>query len=248
VRLPKYHRGRTGSPPQASSLPHKLTLLMLAATGLLAQDESKKMQATNTQRLDFPAGGTLRLPKSIGELTVQGWDQPVLEITTIKWIKITGDKPPKTDARALDKIRVTAERKGNDVSVTTVFPKHFVMVRPFTGLSDFELEYRIKAPREARVEIDHQIGEVHIEGMSGDIHATDGTGQITVAVLPGTPFAIDARSKLGAVDSDVSGSEKNRLKFGHTFMSQPAADTKKLYLRIGFGDISIFETPTPVQK
>jgi hypothetical protein len=233
----------------------RLPALLFAATSLLlAQNGSsdlsftKSLSATNTQRLDLPSGGTLRLNKSIGELTVEGWDQPGLEITTIKWIKIKGDKPPKTDPKQLDKIRVTAERKDNDVVVTTEFPKHFTLVRPFTGLSDFELEYRIKAPRNANLAIDHDIGEVHIEGVTGDIHATDGMGQITVALVPGSQYAIDARSKLGAVDSDPGGQEKKRLKFGHTFMSQAPAGGKQLFLRTGFGDITILEMPNPAQK
>ena len=233
----------------------KLPVLLLAATTLLhAEDASrspsftKRLSATNTQRLDLPEGGTLRLNKSIGELTVEGWDQPGLEITIIKWIKIKGDKAPKLDPQQLDKIRVTAERKDNDVVVTTAFPKHFTLVRPFTGLSDFELEYHIKAPRNANLAIDHDIGEVHIEGVTGDIHATDGMGQITVALIPGSQYAIDARSKLGAVDSDPAGEEKKRLKFGHTFKSQAPAGVKQLFLRAGLGDITILETPTPAQK
>lgn len=228
----------------------KLVMAALLAAGLTlaADDASNSLQSTNTQQLDFPAGGTLRLNKSIGELTVEGWDQPGLEITTVKWVKIKGDKPPKASGKDLEKIRVTAERKDNDIVVTTVFPKHFVMARLFTGLSDFELEYRIKAPRGANLAIDHQIGEVHIEGVTGDIHATDDMGRITVALIPGTQYAIDARSKLGSVDSDVSGTEKKRLKFGHTFVSPDSAAAKKLFMRIRFGDITILDTPAPEQK
>jgi hypothetical protein len=82
--------------------------------------------------------------------------------------------------------------------------------------------------------------------MIGDIHATDGMGQITIQVAPGTSYAIDARTKLGSVDSDLGGEEKKRLKFGHTFLNQAPAGTKTLFLRIGFGDIAIFDTPAPV--
>src|SRR5580704_17744521 len=53
--------------------------LLLASAGLVLADD-----VTKTERFDFPAGGTLRLKNSIGELTVEGWDQPGIEITTIK--------------------------------------------------------------------------------------------------------------------------------------------------------------------
>jgi hypothetical protein len=227
----------------------KLAVFALTAHGLQAAagESSKSLQSTNTQHLDFPSGGTLRLDKSIGELKLEAWDQPGVEITTVKWVKIKGDKPPKATAKDLDKINVKADRKDNEIVVSTSFPKHNVILQPFTGLSDFELEYRIKAPKDAKLAIDHQIGEIHIAGFAGDIHATNGMGQITVAVVPGTQYAIDARSKLGAIDSDTEGKEKKRLKFGHTFVSQ-SQNAKKLYLRIGSGDITILDTPTPVQK
>ena len=188
------------------------------------------------------------MPKCIGELTIEGWDEPVLEITTIKSIKVRGDKPPGIDPKTLDRIEVTPERKGNEVIVRTRFPTFNVLVRPFTGLSDFQLEYRVKVPRTAALDIDNQIGEVHISDVTGDIHATDGMGQITVQVVPGSQYSIDARSKLGSINSDISGEERKRVKFGHTFITQTSAGAKKLYLRIGFGDITILDTPTPVQK
>src|SRR5215469_2252849 len=196
----------------------RLIALLSVSTGLMsAADVSpQKLQATKTDRLDFPAGGTLRMPKSIGELTVEGWDEPVVEITTIKSIKVRGDKTPGLDPKELDRIKVTPERKGNEVVITTAFPTFNVLVRPFTGLSNFELEYRIKVPRSAALEIDHRIGEVHIDGMTGDVHATDAMGQITLQLVPGNQYSIDGRSKLGAVDSDVAGQQKKRLKFGHT--------------------------------
>jgi hypothetical protein len=206
-----------------------LTLAFLCPALLIAQSEAR------TDRLSFPLGGTLRLSKSIGELTIEGWDERAVEITTIKSVKIKGDSPPA--AKSLDSIRVTAQQQGGDIVVTTEFPKHFTLFRPFTGLSDFELEYRIKAPREARLVIEHEIGEVHIGGMTGDIRATDGMGQITVAVPPGYSYALDTRSKLGSVYSQLQGQERKRLKFGHTLAGQ--ANSKQLYLRIGFGDITI---------
>ena len=56
------------------------------ATGrlLLATDEpNQRLPVANTQRLDFPSGGTLRLTKSTGMVTVEAWERPDVEITTI---------------------------------------------------------------------------------------------------------------------------------------------------------------------
>src|SRR5215471_11888363 len=61
------------------------TLFALLCPVLLAQREAR------TDRVAFPPGGTLHLSKSIGELTIEGWDEPAVEITTIKSVKVKGD-------------------------------------------------------------------------------------------------------------------------------------------------------------
>ena len=45
------------------------------------------------------------------------------------------------------------------------------------------------------------MGEIHIDNITGDIRATENLGQITVRVPDGA-YSIDAKSKLGAVESD----------------------------------------------
>jgi hypothetical protein len=183
-------------------------LLMLAAGFLFADDV----------RLDFPSGGTLHLKQSIGELTVEGSDQPGLAITTIK----------------PDRVRVMAAPQKDEVVVTTIAPKHFS-----------DIEYRIKVPRNARLMIDHNQGDVHIDGVTGEIHVTDHKGQITVHVPQDGQYAIDARAKLGAIDSDFPGREERKLKFGHTFVNGASPTAQKMYLRIGFGDITILAIRRP---
>ena len=198
-----------------------LALLFLLAAGLLFAND-----LTKTERLDFPAGGTLHLKNSIGELTVEGWDQPGIEITTIK--------SPRKPMAQLDRVVVKAERQKDEVVVSTAWAKH-----------DFDLEYRIKAPRTARLVIEHKSGEVHIDGIAGDLHVTDHDGQITVHVPQDGQYAIDARAKLGAIDSDFPGHEERKMKFGHAFASQTSSAGQKMYLRIGFGDITLLAMRKP---
>jgi hypothetical protein len=61
-------------------------------------------------------------------------------------------------------------------------------------------------------------------------------------------FSVDARSKLGAIDSDLSGDELRKHKFGHAFLRPSPSPAQKLYLRIGFGDITIFQTRKPAAQ
>src|SRR5579863_1976012 len=97
-----------------------LAVFLIAASGLALGAE-----VSNTERMDFPSGGALRFQNSNGELTVEGWDQPGLEITTIK---------SAPTAKELEQVRMTTERKGDEIVVTTAFPKHSAVARPFLGL------------------------------------------------------------------------------------------------------------------
>ncbi|HLH43992.1 MAG TPA: hypothetical protein VKV74_13460 [Bryobacteraceae bacterium] len=209
-------------------------------------------QMTTTQTLDLPPEGALRFPRSIGEMTIEGWDLPRVEIIVVKSVKPGYDE--KDAAKWLQRVSVHAERRGNDIAVDTVYPKRFLLARPFRdgGLSPIELEYRVKAPRNARLAIEHQSGEVHLEFLTGDIRVTNGRGQISLYLLNG-PYAIDARSKLGEVDSDFPGPERRRLGLGHSYLEQASGAASKIYLRIGFGDITILkrqqpEEPAPAKK
>lgn len=211
----------------------RLVAIALGASSLLlAADEAKQpAQVVSTERMDFASGGTLRLKNSTGELTLEGWDQPGVEITTIKTTKAAYDsKGRERAAGRLARIRIAAQRHGDELTIATDFPEHFLPTRIYRGATSFDLEYRIKAPRNARLAIDHDMGEVHIDGIAGEIHATDHMGLITVRLPEDGKYAIDAKSKLGAVDSDFAGHE---------------AGSQKLYLRMGYGDIIVLKAHKP---
>jgi hypothetical protein len=205
---------------------------------LLAADEAApKIQATKTERIDFPSGGTLKLMNSMGELTVQGWDRSDVEIATIKSPRTYYDaRDGEKAARELDKVRVTAERRGEEVIISTDFPRR-------RGL---DLRYDIKVPRNAKLVVDRHVGEVHIADVAGDIHVTGRQGAITLHLPGAGQYAIDAKSGLGSVISDFPGIVKpKRLGLGHAFIENPSAAAQKLYLRIGYGDILILQERRP---
>jgi hypothetical protein len=197
------------------------TLLLIAGFSCLV---------LGSEHADLPAGGTLRLKNSTGDLTIEGWDQPGVEITTAKSGPRSGD------------VKVAVTREGNDLVITTDFPRHRRFPpRPSVGRRDFGLEYLIKVPRDAKVVVDHDAGEIHFDGLTGDIHATMNQGAITVRVAADSQYAIDAKSRIGDVTSDIAGT-KTRKQFGHALV-QAATAPQSLYLRTGFGDIIVLREP-----
>jgi hypothetical protein len=88
---------------------------------------------------------------------------------------------------------------------------------------------------------------VHIDDLtSADIRVTVLDGAMTLHLPPEGPYAIDAKSDFGGVQSDFPGHEKRKFWLvGHRFVEAGSAP-HKLYLRIGFGDITLLKIDTPV--
>jgi hypothetical protein len=238
------------------------TLVMLTAIGmtagcLLAASDApdEPVEATHTERMDFPSGGTLRMLKSTGDLTIEGWDRSDMEITTVKSTKSYHPGDRKTAEKSLERIKLVTARQGNELTITTEFPKHALPMRLFLGVSSFELQYVIKVPRNAKLVIEHDSGNVYVDDIAGDIQVKNGIGQVTMHLPQDGHYAIDAKTGLGAVDSDFAGPERGRyFDLGHAFLSEgPPAGSQKLYARVDFGDIMIMKIrqpspPTPLER
>jgi len=229
---------------------YKLAVLGLCVACLLLGDDARqKVQVSKTEKMDFPANGTLRLQNSTGELTIEGWDQPGVEITTIKSSKeeyLAGDRDKAT--KDLDRVQVSAKRNGDELVITTEYPHHraFPFVSSLSTVTNFDLEYVIKVPRNAKLIVKHDDGEVHVDDVTGNIQATARQGLIALRLVSDMPPAIDAKSYIGTVNSDFAGKETiQRLHFGHAFLEGAASAPQTLRLKIGYGDIVILKAHLP---
>jgi hypothetical protein len=233
------------------SLAIVISIVVSGTACLLAQDETKThAQITKTERVEFPAGGVLRFDNAIGELTITGWDQPNVEITTIKSTRaLYGPQQREKHVPDLEKIQIKTERHGNEVVVTTDFPRYAIFPPPLpwrSGHAQFDLEYRVSAPREARLVIDHNTGEVHVADVASDVHATVLKGSISLRVPEENQYAIDAKTDAGSIFSDFPGEMRSRLGLvGHRFNWKLSSPGHNLYLRVGYGDIAILKIRKP---
>jgi hypothetical protein len=215
----------------------RFALIGLCAACLLADDTtSQNIQLGKTEKFDFPANGTLRVENSTGELTIEGWDQPGVEISTTA----SGKDP--------DGVKISAKRNGDELVVTTEYPHHraFPWVSPLSVVTNFTLDYRIRVPRNAKLIVRHDDGGVHIEDVAGNIQVAARQGVITLRMTSDTGPNIDARSRVGSVNSDFTGAETHHpLPFGHQLEEGSSAASQNLHLRIGYGDIIILKAHNP---
>jgi hypothetical protein len=201
-----------------------LSITVLAAIGLFAEDKT-------TQTLAFPAGGVMRLKHSIGDVNIEAWDSPNVEITTIK---------------SSNKVIVTAEVHGDELSITTAYPRRRPLPPswPFGSPADFNLEYHIMVPRAARLAIDLDVGSVNVDGVTGDIDARVRQGEIMLHLPEDAKYSIDAKTDYGNVNSDFPG-ELHRAWFSQKAFESAPRPAHTLKLRVGYGDIILLKTHTP---
>lgn len=227
-----------------------LAVIGFGTTGLLlAADQPKeKVQVSKTERMDFRPGGTLRLTNSIGVLTVEAWDRPDVEITTIKTTQGEYDASEREKAtHQLDKVSIAAERRGDELVITTKFPRYrtFPLTYPLAGAANLDVEYRIKAPKTARLIANHDVGDVNVDGLVGDINVTLLQGQIMLHLPEEGQYDIHAKSDSGNVNSDFPGQKKRSWWLSQRAASEDSTAAHKVNLKVVFGDIVILKTRVP---
>ena len=216
----------------------KTTMITALVFGLqlFAQDRARPADVTNTQQVDFAPGGAIHLTAASSNLFVEAWDRPVVEITTTK---------SSRRARCLDEIRVVTERaSATELAITTTLPPSNFFARLFGLTCGATVEQHVKAPRDSRLVIRHRAGYVMVSRMSGDIEASSRSGDIVLMLPDPGPYAIDAKSTFGGVSSDFAGTSHRKKFLGGAFAGANAPSSRRIYLRIGFGGITIKEVPS----
>jgi len=227
----------------------RLAILPLFAAVAFSQlaPEPTRVMSSKTETSAFPSGGVLHVGKSSGELTIEAWDKSDLELTVNTRSKrpVSGDERKRAED-AIGKVKVSLETKGDTISVSTDVPKEH-RYKSFDGAPTlFEVDYRIRVPRNARLVVDDHSGEVHIEGVRGDIDARVREGEIALHLPEKGTYAVDARSKFGNVTSDFPGDEMHRWwRTTHFMNATPQSPAQKLKLRVGYGDVVILAERVP---
>jgi hypothetical protein len=185
-----------------------------------------------TEKVEFAPGGTVHIEGSLGDLNIEGWDQPAVEIDVLR-----SSWNPKTD---LKKIAVTKQLSGKDLTIVTAH-------RRFLGA---QVEYRIRVPRSTNLVVQHGQGSLSVFDVAGNIEAKVHYGDV-ILQLPAEPqYSIDARAKVGGIYTDPAGSVRHvNLGVGEK-LTPAAAGTGKpfdIHVHVGAGGITILKlAPRPL--
>ena len=217
-----------------------------AAEGVYEKGPKQSFEATSTERVPFAPGGTIRLKNSYGYLTVEGWDEPEVEITVIKSTDSLYEPSQQQLAeRPFGEVRVVTERLSDkELAISTIIPaRRRLLPNAEHGVT---VEYRIRVPRDSRLIVHHDHGYVWVSDMTGDLDVRSHTGDMIVMLPEPGPYSIDARTRLGSVSSDLTGKSLSRLSqflVGSHFDYTSLAPKRRVYLRMGRGSITLKNGP-----
>lgn len=229
-------------------------LLMTSFCAAVQAQAPVKEQAriTTTERFEFGMRGIVQIIDSFGDVEVEGWDQPEVELQVMRATqKKYEPKEIAQRVKDLERIKVSVERvsESSMLVIRTTFPSR-TPTRMMRGKSNLNLEYKIKIPRHCQLFIKHDIGEVVVKNVDADIEATNRIGELALHVPEGGQYAVDAKVKIGDVSS-AFGPETERQKLvGAQMHNEAAPEARRLYLRVGIGDIQVnkLKAPQPESK
>jgi hypothetical protein len=185
---------------------------------------------SNTERVNFAPGGTIRIDGSYGDLSIEGWDEPALEITVTKSVPYDyKPKPPQEGTKQLAAVQVMAKRvSDSELEISTG-----------KGKDDVMIQYHIRAPRESKLVIHHGNGSVFVSDIDGDIETAASRGDIVLMLSAPGPYSIDAGTKLGTIVSDFAGESRRHHFVGRAFTTGSSEALRHISLRMGYGGITI---------
>jgi hypothetical protein len=195
------------------------------------------VEKVTTETADLPAGGTLRIEGSYGELNIEAWDELQVRMvaTVSSWVSDTQADRDRVN-KQLNQIHIASERQGNDVVIRT--PRH----SPFHR--DYQLDYRIFVPRAARLFIRHDIGDVVIRGVTGAIDASIKAGDLLLLLDGASSYSFDAYTHAGRVNSDFGGNWHRHHFLAEAYTTGAAGNASPVKLHAGFGGIDIRKVQT----
>ena len=229
------------------------TFSLRGANGPKQAAPKQSFEETKTERMNFLPDGIIRIDNSYGYLTVEGWDEPEVEIIVTKTTNRFYEPEQKTKAEQhFPEVEVIAERRSDkELMISTSLPmrhnfigsilpsKRIIVTMPKHSRRGITVEYTVHAPRDSRLVIHHDNGYVWVSDITGDIQAYSHTGDMIVMLPDPGPYSIDARTRLGSVSSDFASKANRSFFLGSRSVHAAEASSHSVHLRMGRGSITI---------
>src|SRR2546425_6515506 len=187
------------------SLTFTCLFLGLPRPALLA-DEYARVTRHSARLFSY---GTLVLDTRIGDIRIEGWDEPRLEVEAETVVRASSEKKAQ---RLYDRVKIKIEGGDNEVRVRTVYPPRRFW-RPFRGESKLSVNFRIKMPFDANLVLTCVDGDVRVRGIVGEERLRVNYGDVEIDAPPVYRLrSLKARACFASVPRALHGGENGGLR------------------------------------
>jgi hypothetical protein len=179
--------------------------------------------------------GTLTVDTRMGDLRIEGWDEPRLEIEAEKVVRASSEAKAKP---LYDQIEIELEGGDKDVRLRTLYPPRRPW-RLFRGATKLSVNYRVRMPYDANLILKCVDGDVRISGIVGRQHVRVSYGDVEITVPSVYRLrSLDARAWLGYVQSDLHG--EDRAGFGPKISFWNPSGDQDIRVRVRMGGVYVY--------
>jgi hypothetical protein len=189
-----------GNRPILSFILYTLTF-SCALCGSARAEEFSKVSHYSVRMFSY---GLLTIDTRVGDIRIEGWDEPRLEIEAEKVVRAKSEIAAKP---LYGRLQIELEGQDKNVLLRTHYPPRRLW-RPFRGESKLSVNYRIRMPFDANLSLKCVDGDVSIRGLVGAQQVRVSYGDVEIRV-PNVYFlrSLRARSLLGYVQSNLHGED-----------------------------------------
>lgn len=182
----------------------------------------------------FPRG-TLYIDTRIGNIRVEGWEEPGVDIEAEKVVNAGSEAKAR---RLFEQIRIELKENGEELFLRTLYPPRRPW-RLFRGATKLSANFRIRMPYQANLTLRCIDGDVTIRGVGGqqDVRVSYGDVEVTVPSVERLRL-LSARSFLGYAQSDLHG--ENEAGFGRGVSFWNPQGEQEIRVRVRMGGVYVY--------
>lgn len=181
--------------------------------------------------------GTLVIDSRVGDIHISGRDDPHVEIVAEKVVRAGSQAGAD---KLFPRLRVVVEGRDEVVHIRTVYPPRRVW-RPFKAESKLTVNFDIKMPYDAGLELRCIDGDVRVAGVTGHESLRVSYGDVEVDVP--SVWALHsfyAHTLLGYVQSDLHGTEQDAAGFQRQISFWNPNGTQDVAVRVRMGGVFVY--------
>jgi len=206
----------------------------LLLPSFLRADEFSKTFHYSARMFSF---GTLTVQARTGNIQVESWDEPRLEVDAEKVVEA---KDGKHAEPLYERVQVVLSGQDKQVLLRTLYPARRLW-RPFRDESKLSVNFHIHMPFDANLVLKCVDGDVRISGLTGRLEVNVNYGDVEINVPSLYRLrSLDARSILGYVQSDLHG--ENSAGWGRKITFWNSSGEQDIKVRVRMGGVYVYSS------